>query len=297
MAQFSYEQYAAKQQATRNTHANGDGQRAEVHFMGEFLRNDGDVAVVRFPYTSMSDVKFETIHNMPLNGRPFGVSVRCADSDCPLCAQGIPTKIRFFCKATVYVVDEATGTVKPMNAVWDRPSAFADIDIKNLIQEYGDLTQHLFKIKRNGSGTATRYTISIVMNSTVYNPHVYRPNFEELESFDAKTIVSKSIQQYNEALNPSAKTTATNTASQHASAQPVMQPVQEQVSQYQAQSGVAYNPYNTQAFAAPQQPTYQPQPVMNTAVEQNVQSYAEAAPANTNVAPQAAERKQVRYQF
>lgn len=212
MAQFSYENYAAQQEARRNSNAgNGGNFGPEVHFMGEYLKNDGDVAVVRFPYHSMSDISFETTHAITFPGRKYPSRVRCAGDNCQFCNEGIKLDTRFFAKALVYVVDEANN-IKIVNAVWDRPSAFADIDIKNLIQEYGDLSEQLFKIKRNGSGTATRYTISIIMNKTVYNPDVYKADFTELNKVDASKILSKSIAQYNEALKPSTtKAAAANT--------------------------------------------------------------------------------------
>lgn len=224
MAQFSYENYAAQQKARGANNSNGGPSGPEVHFMNEYLKNDGDVAVVRFPYTSMGDISFETTHAITFPGKKYPSRVRCAGDNCQFCAQGVKVDTRFFAKALVYVVDE-TGNIKIVNTVWDRPSAFADIDIKNLIQEYGDLSQQLFKIKRNGTGTATRYTISIVMNATVYNPAVYKADFTELNKVDASKILSKSIAQYNEAVNPSAASAnAAPAATAPATAMPAMQP-------------------------------------------------------------------------
>ena len=45
----SYQEHLARQAANRQ--ANGGG--PTIHFMNEFLQNDGDVAIIRFPYTSM----------------------------------------------------------------------------------------------------------------------------------------------------------------------------------------------------------------------------------------------------
>lgn len=225
MAQFSYEKYAAQQQTRNANSGNGGNNGPEVHFMNEYLKNDGDVAVVRFPYASMADISFETTHAITFPGKKYPSRVRCAGDNCPFCAQGVKLDTRFFAKALVYVVDEG-GNIKIINTVWDRPSAFADIDIKNLIQEYGDLSQQLFKIKRNGTGTATRYTISIVMNATVYNPAVYKADFTELNKVDAARILSKSIAQYNEAVNPSAANTTAAPAAA-STTMPTMQPVAE----------------------------------------------------------------------
>lgn len=270
MAQFSYENYAAQQEARKanSNNANG-GLGPEVHFMNEFLKNDGDVAVVRFPYHTMNDIVFETTHAVTFPGKKYPSRVRCAGNGCRFCADGNKVDTRFFAKLIVYVVDENTGEVKLLNGVWDRPSAFADIDIKNLMQEYGDISQHLFKIKRNGSGTATRYTISIIMNTTVYNPAVYKADFSEIEKVDPVKILSKSIAQYNEALNPSAANTA-----------PVTQP----------QTSVATS-------AAPAAPV--DTATSYAAVNQTVSAATTQTVITPNVQPQAPaeERRQTRYTF
>lgn len=269
MAQFNYETYAAQQKARSANNSNGGPSGPEVHFMNEYLKNDGDVAVVRFPYTSMSDISFETTHAVTFPGKKYPSRVRCAGDTCQFCAQGVKLDTRFFAKALVYVVNDA-GNVQIVNTVWDRPSAFADIDIKNLIQEYGDLSQQLFKIKRNGTGTATRYTISIIMNATVYNPAVYKADFSELNKVDASKILSKSIAQYNEAANPSAAATANVAApaTTAATAMPAMQ-------------APAANTYTAPA-AAPRND----EPPFAVATPAS-------APAETPVEP----RRQTRYQF
>lgn len=271
MAQFSYEKYAAQQQARGASSNNGGANGPEVHFMNEYLKNDGDVAVVRFPYTSMSDINFETTHAITFPGKKYPSRVRCAGDNCQFCAQGVKVDTRFFAKALVYVVDEA-GNIKIINTVWDRPSAFADIDIKNLIQEYGDLSQQLFKIKRNGTGTATRYTISIIMNATVYNPAVYKADFTELNKVDASKILSKSIAQYNEAVNPSSAATSATTTP--ATAMPNMQPAAQAAPVYTAPAAQA------PVMQAPITPDTQEAPTVNP-------------PFDVNQEP----RRQTRYQF
>ena len=204
MAQFDYNTYSAQQAARRANSSNTGGRtQSQTHFVNEYLKNDGDSVVVRFPYHSMDDIKFETTHTVTFPGERFGKRVRCEGADCPLCKQGVKVDVRFFVKAIVYVTDPTSGGVTLVPSIWDRPAAFADIDLKNLIMEYGDLTESLFKIKRNGSGLDTRYTISIITNKAVYNPEVYKADFTGLESIDPVRILTKSIEQYMKALNPS----------------------------------------------------------------------------------------------
>ena len=152
----------------------------------------------------MDDIQFETTHTVTFPGDKYGKRVRCEGADCPLCKQGVKVDTRFFVKAIVYVTDPVNGTVSLVPAIWDRPAAFADIDLKNLIAEYDDLTQNLFKIKRNGSGLDTRYTISIIMNKTVYNPEVYKADFTGLDSVDPVKVMTRTVEQYMKALNPEA---------------------------------------------------------------------------------------------
>ena len=209
MAQFSYETYTAQHRA-KASNPSGGAQGTKVHFVNEWLKNDGDSVVVRFPYTSMQDIKFETTHTVTFPGDKFGKRVRCAGGDdCPLCKQGVKVDTRFFVKAIVYVTDPATGNVALTPSIWDRPAAFADIDLKNLMDEYGDLSDNLFKIKRNGSGTATRYTITVITNKTVYNPDVYKKDFTGLDEIDPVKVLTKSIDQYMNAINPKAAETDT----------------------------------------------------------------------------------------
>ena len=236
----SYQEHLARQAANRQ--ANGDG--PTIHFMNEFLQNDGDVAIVRFPYNSMNDIVYTATHNVAMPGAPFGRRVRCAESaDCELCAQGIKVDERVFVKFLVYTIDDATNTVVLNNTVWDRPAAFADIELKGLMEEYGTpaggLSNVLFKIKRNGSGKSTRYNMLPVVNTNVYNPAIYKADFSELNSIDAEKVLSKSIEQYHAALNPNAETKPA-----------YKKPVTETVGQAQVVNNGGY------AQSAPSQPAY-----------------------------------------
>lgn len=203
MAQFSYEAYSAQQSTKRSSSAGGARQNP-THFINEWLKNDGDSVVVRFPYHSMADIQFETTHTVTFPGDKYGKRVRCEGADCPLCKQGVKLDTRFFVKAIVYVTDPVSGNVNLVPAIWDRPAAFADIDLKNLLEEYEDLTENLFKIKRSGSGLDTRYTISIITNKTVYNPVVYKADFSGLSEIDPVKVMTRSVEQYMKALNPDA---------------------------------------------------------------------------------------------
>ena len=197
MSQFNYEEYEA---ANRESRKNGSSrEESQVKFLNALLKNDGDSVIVRFPYRSMADVVLESCHSVLFPGDKWNKRVRCIEHNCPLCNIDVKIEMRFFVKMLVYTTD-GKGGVDISAAVWDRPAAFAAIDLKNLIQDYGDLTEHLFKIKRNGTGLDTRYTPSIVTNKAVYNPEVYVPCFEILEDIDASRILTKPMNKYLEAV-------------------------------------------------------------------------------------------------
>lgn len=285
MAQFNYEQYAA-QQAARKTSGNsngGSGTRTEVHFVGEFIKNDGDVAIVRFPYTSMSDITFETTHPVDYPGSKYKKRVSCNGENCPICESGVKIDTRVFIKCLVYVADD-NGNLAKYNAVWDRPSAFADIEIKNLINEYGDLTKCLFKIRRNGTGTATRYTISIVLpNNSIYNDTTCSADFTELNGVNPAIMLCKTIAQYNQAMNPSTAANASTAA--ESAATPAVTSTSNPPAAFNNPVTQEENPVqpSTPAFA-------------QTAAPVNTTAAASVAATTTTPAAQP-ERQQRRYQF
>lgn len=242
MAQFNYNQFSKQKTSNQN-----QTERKEFDFMGTYLKNDGDSVVVRFPYTSMNDLVFESTHLVVgvFPNDKYGKRVCCSGDDtCPLCAQAIKRDIRCAITAVAYIPNGGQVTKKAV--IWDRPGMFADTDIKTLMTEYGDLTQHLFKIKRTGSGTSTRYSINIIMNKAVYPDTLYGADFSILEGIEASKILFKSLKQYEEAVNGSTEqeTEATQEEVQETSYQapvqttPAPQRTQVETRQQTSSSGV-----------------------------------------------------------
>ena len=54
----------------------------------------------------------------------------------------------------------------------------------------------MFKIKRSGTGKATTYSTDIVLNKSVYNPEVYKADFELLENVSPIRMLVKSIDKW-----------------------------------------------------------------------------------------------------
>ena len=68
-----------------------------------------------------------------------------------------------------YVTDTQTGAIVPVPVVWDRAATEYANKFKTLIEEYGPLSNLIFKIKRNGKAGDMSTTYEILMgNQTMY---------------------------------------------------------------------------------------------------------------------------------
>ena len=211
MAKYNYDEYAASKQAYGSTQT---GNRVKTHFMGEYLKNDGDSVIVRFPYRTMKDVTIESGHVVTgvFPNNFYGKFVTCTgDDSCPLCKAEDDSvrKVVNRCYVKMIVYTNEGGKVILNPTIWERKAFFADNDLKTLMTEYGDLTKTLFKITRTGSGTATRYQILPIMNKVVYPDEAYIANFTELDTIDPVKVLAKTPKQYLEALNPTTETEET----------------------------------------------------------------------------------------
>lgn len=216
MATITYAEYVAQQekrkQAAERAANGGNTQKASFKFMGEFLPKSGSQIIVRFPFKSEEDIQIERVHIVEgsIFGTKFGKAVRCTgEKDCPLCNSDNPDykkrANKFYFKFIAYPTID--GKVVPTATVWERPAAFADIELKTIMQDNPDLTEILVRVTRSGEGTGTRYTLVPVTNKSIYSDAVYKPEFELLEGIDPVKICSKDMSQYLKAVNPEAEAT------------------------------------------------------------------------------------------
>lgn len=109
------------------------------------LKNDKDVARVRFMYRKVEDVEGVAVHKVNIDGRDRYVNcLRSYDeplSKCPLCESGSFQLARFY--IPMYDTDEKT--VK----IWERTKKFG-ARISSLCARYPDLVSHIFEVERNG---------------------------------------------------------------------------------------------------------------------------------------------------
>lgn len=183
MAKFNYQDYLQSEKGGTNA-------RNQVGFFG--LKNNGDEAIVRFAFDSLDDLEFVAVHNVSVNGkyrkanciRELNESV----DKCPLCKAGIPLQQRVFVPLIQYDLDNRDNNGRPSYSakVWERSVSFAK-KLQTHINNYGNLSEHVFKITRIGAAgdMKTTYDVSICMPQ-IYNPELYVKDFS---AFDNYTVI------------------------------------------------------------------------------------------------------------
>ena len=136
------------------------------------LKNDGDEAVVRIMHDSTADFDIVTTHSITLNGKFRRVNCLRTPMDsmdkCPICASGDKVQQRIYIHMIQYMKDEQ-GRIVAQPVVWERSIQYA-VTLKNYIDEYGPLSDCIFKIRRSGVAGSRDTSYSIIFG----NPNVYR---------------------------------------------------------------------------------------------------------------------------
>lgn len=126
------------------------------------LKNDKDVATVRFMYDSIEDIEGFAVHEVKLNDkkryvnclRDYGAPV----DDCPFCKAGRFVNVKYF--LPLYNVDD------DKVQTWERGKQFG-AKLSGLCARYPHLVGHKFEIERNGKAgdMQTKYEIYPVGDS------------------------------------------------------------------------------------------------------------------------------------
>lgn len=204
MSSYNYADYLENQQNT----ASKTVSKQNLQKIGFFkLKDDGDVALVRFNIGSTEDLKFAIGHTINANGRWMRVSClnpinKFRSDDCPLCRAnaGGDTSIsiaskKVYIQMLVAYKDNTTGSISAAEpVVWERPDSFSR-EIANLLNDFGDLREHVFKVTRNGAAgdMKTTYTIGYV---PLYDKPDYVP--ADLSAFDNFNIAKHSYWEKTE---------------------------------------------------------------------------------------------------
>lgn len=148
------------------------GNNNKSSFFG--LRDDGDVARVRFMYSGIEDVEGLAVHEVEVDGKRRYVNCLRDYNDpidsCPFC------KSNKFQLAKLYIplYDVTTGEVK----VWERGKKFFS-QISKLCSRYPNLCSYVFEIERCGKkgDTSTTYMFhEIQHDNTTLNDLPSVPN-------------------------------------------------------------------------------------------------------------------------
>ena len=165
---------------------------SNVGFFG--LKQDKEEAIVRIIADSTNDFDIVTCHPITENGK-FR-TVNCIGDNCPLCASGNKASIKFYVHLIHYVRND-DGTITGVPKVWQRSLGFAR-ELRNYINEYGPLTNCLFKITRNGKPKDTNTTYSLMFcNPAVYNDSAYPMDLSAFENYKAigRAVLNKTAQE------------------------------------------------------------------------------------------------------
>ena len=195
MGQIDFNSF--KQRITQNSQNNG-GRTSNDPRIGYFsLKQDKDQAIVRFMVDSPEDFDIVAGHRMNINGANRMVSCIRNLQDpveaCPLCAAGKKLEYRIYIHLIEYTRDEE-GRIVATPKVWERSTAYINT-LTNLLNEYGPLSDNIFKVTRNGAAgtTATTYDITYC-KPEVYKPALY-PKSQEL--FEGYKVVGRAVLEYN----------------------------------------------------------------------------------------------------
>ena len=136
------------------------------------LKNDGDEAIVRIMHDSTDTFDIVTTHPIQVGNKYKRVNCirnpKESIDRCPLCSSGAKIQQKIYIHLIQYVNDE-NGNCVAQGKVWERAANFA-VTLKNLIDEYGPLSNSIFKIRRNGEAGNMKTTYSILYcNPNVYN--------------------------------------------------------------------------------------------------------------------------------
>lgn len=121
-----------------------------------YLKNDKEVATVRFMYDSIDDVEGMSVHTLEIGDKKRYVNCLREYNDpidkCPFCREKMFTAAKLF----IPLYDCETGSVK----IWERGKKFFG-KISSICARYPNTVSHKFEIERNGQkgDTSTTYEI------------------------------------------------------------------------------------------------------------------------------------------
>ena len=177
-----------KQSLQNNNRNNNTNEQPRGKYVGYFsLKNDKDQAVVRIMVDSPEQLKIMAIHRVTVDGRLRAVNCMRDPKDpteaCPFCAADKRLEYRVYIPLIEYTRDDQ-GKIVPRARMLERSALYADT-ITYLINNYGPLSDNIFKIVRNGEAGSKNTTYDIVYGlPSVYKPELYPKDESLFEGFE-----------------------------------------------------------------------------------------------------------------
>lgn len=142
--------------------------------VGFFNIQPGERAIVRFAIESDNDFDIYTLHTVE-NAEKKQMKVDCIRDlrdtvdKCPFCKNNIKIEQKCYIKLIRYY-QNSDGTFTPKAQVWERNVRSSIVnDLRNYLNDYGDLSAIVCAITRTGTGLDTKYTISPNLpNASIY---------------------------------------------------------------------------------------------------------------------------------
>ena len=153
------------------------------------LKDDGEEAIVRIMHDTPEDFDLMVVHRLPVGDgkfRPFNClrSPKDPIDVCPVCSAGGKPEYKIYIHLIEYVRGE-DGSIKPVAKVWERSSAYAR-KLAGLMNEYGSLSDCIFKIVRHGAKGSMKTEYDILFGSEkVYPASVYVKDESLFEEYSA----------------------------------------------------------------------------------------------------------------
>lgn len=222
MSYISREEFLKRQKEKQVRSANFQNQGPRVGYFS--LKDDGDEAVVRFNYSSSEDLYSDIFptHQVNIDGKFRRIkclreTYNSPIADCPLCLSGTSVSERVYIKLIEYTRNES-GEIEVTPKIWDRPTSYVST-LNDYFDEYGDISDLVFKVKRSGEKGSLKTTYSILPASQkIYNESLYIKDFTAFDEYNVVggALASKTADEMRELVGGSNDTETNTTITQSA---------------------------------------------------------------------------------
>lgn len=234
------------------------------------LKNDKDQATVRILVDSLDDLEIIGLHRVKMGNRTRSVSCMREPTDpvanCPFCDAGNALNYRVFIPLLEYTKDDQGNTIA-IPRVWERAASYINT-LSDLIDNYGPLSDNIFKIVRNGVAGSRDTTYNIMYGApSVYKPELYPKDTSAFVDYKAlgnavlEVTAAEAVDILNGNVPERFQPRVSNTNNSAAAAPGTVAPAASASVQYQDTSYQAAAPtrYANNSYAAPAAP--EPRPV------------------------------------